>query len=43
MVIAREGLHPVLVVLGALAERGPLHSRHTDHLTEEVHDLFRAR
>ena len=43
MVIAREGLHPVLVVAGALAEDRFIDRGFPDYLAEEVDDLFGAR
>src|ERR1700730_10092774 len=41
--IAREGFHPGLVVGGPLAQDLLADHRNADHLTEEVHDLLRAR
>jgi hypothetical protein len=41
--IAREGVHPVLVVRGALAEDLLADDRYADHVTEEVHHLLGSR
>jgi hypothetical protein len=41
--IAGEGFHPGLVVVGPLAQNLLADHRNADHLTEEVHDLLRTR
>src|ERR1700760_4493359 len=41
--VAGEGFHPGLVVGGALAQDLLIDRRNPDDLTEEVHDLLRAR
>jgi hypothetical protein len=41
--IAGEGFHPGLVVGGPLAQDLLADHWNTDHLTEEVHNLLRAR
>ena len=41
--VAGEGFHPGLIVGGALAQDLLIDRRNPDDLTEEVHDLLRAR
>src|SRR6516165_3689911 len=43
VVIAGEGLDPLLVVGGSLAQQLLADHRSADDLSEEVHDLLRAR
>jgi len=42
-VVAREGLHPALIIAGAPREHLLGDRRHPDHLAEEVHHLLRSR
>ena len=41
--IASKGVHPVLLVLGALGEDAFIDSRDANNLPEEVNHLFGAR
>jgi hypothetical protein len=43
MMITREGLHPVLVVGGALAQNFLAHHWNAEHVMEEVHHLLGPR
>ena len=41
--VAGVGLHPVLVIAGALAEHFFAHHRQAQNVTEEIDHLFRSR
>jgi hypothetical protein len=41
--VAGVGLHPVLVIAGALAEHFFAHRREAQNLTDETNHLFRPR
>jgi hypothetical protein len=43
LVVAREGLHPALIIAGPLREHLLGDRRHSDHLAEEVHHLLGSR